>query len=167
MTKLTIGGITLAVALSITAIVVSVMGGSSVADKFGAVSSPDIPSPYFSYGDIRFWGAKTTSLTSATTTVCSLQSPAATSSLVTAAVRLTTSSTTASTVTLAKATTPYATTTSLGAISVSANGQGVAVASTTGSHIFAPNTYFVVGMQGNTGTFSPVGVCQATWMEIQ
>lgn len=166
MNKLTISGALVAIVFSIIALVLSATGGT-VTNNLSAVSSPDISSPYFSYSDIRHWGAKTTNLTQATTTICALQSPAATSSLQTASIRLTTSSTTASTLTLAKATTPYATSTSLGAVSASANGQIVGVASTTGSHIFAPNQYFVVGMQGGTGTFSPTGVCQATWVEIQ
>lgn len=132
----------------------------------GASTSPDISSPYISFGDVRLWASHTGSLNQATTTICALQSPASTSTLVRGTILLTVSSTTASTITLAKATTPYATTTSLGASAITANGQGYAVASTTGSHIFAPNTYFVVGMAGGTGTFSPTGSCNATWQEL-
>lgn len=137
----------------------------------GSVSSPDIQSPYFSFGGVRRWGARTETLNSATTTVCALQAPAATSTLEFASIRFSVSSTTASTVTIAKATTPYATTTLLASGSVAANAQATLVASTTNSvvvdgiGVFAPNTYLVVGMAGGAGTFSPTGVCQATWVQ--
>lgn len=145
--------------------------------SLGAVASPDIMSPYFSYGDVRHWAKKTTALNQATTTVCAIQSPAATSTLNFGAVRFSVSSTTASTVTLAKASTPYATTTRLAFGSIAANAQGTifAQATSTGTGItsatddittFAPNTYFVVGMAGGIGTFSPTGVCQASFTEI-
>jgi len=140
-------------------------------EPVGAVSSPDIASPYFSYGGVRHWGRKTTSLTQATTTVCAIQSPASTSTLMYGSIQFTTSSTTASTVTLAKATTAYATTTSLGSASVAANGYATVVSKRTAAggdaldETFAPNTYFVVGMAGGVGTFSPAGTCEATWIE--
>lgn len=139
----------------------------------GAVSGPDISSPYFSYGGVRHWGAKTESLTEATTTVCALQSPAATSTLSFGSIRLSVSSTTASTVTMAKATTPYATTSLLASSAVGANAFLTLVATSSlpvGFTTFAPNTYLVIGMadatpQAGAGTFSPTGVCQATWVE--
>jgi hypothetical protein len=111
-------------------------------------------------------------LTAATTTVCALQSPAATSTLVRGGVRLSVSSTTASTVTIAKATTAFATTTWLTNESVGANAQATIIvpATTTPTgqafQIFAPNEWLVVGMSGGVGTFSPTGVCQATWEAI-
>ena len=132
----------------------------------GGVSSPDIGSPYISFGDVRLWASHTSSLTQATTTVCALQSPSATSTLKQGSVQFTVSSSTATTVTLAKASTPYATTTSLGSVTIPANAQGYGIASTTGSQIFSPNTYFVVGMAGGIGSFSPTGTCNAEWMEL-
>jgi len=160
--------VTIAVVVSLALSVLDLTGKQQVViePKAGAVSSPDIMSPYFSFGGVRHWAGRTDSLTQATTTVCALQSPSATSTLETAFINFTVSSTTASTVTLAKATTAYATTTSLGAITLSANAQGIAVASTTGSHIFSPNTWFVVGMAGGIGTFSPTGTCQAVWVGV-
>lgn len=150
-----------------TSLVLGFVGATKKSTEIqtGAVSSPYLQSQDFSYGGVLHFGAKTDSLTQATTTVCALQSPSATSTLLHASIRFSVSSTTASTVTLAKASTPYATTTSLGAVSLAANAQGIAVASTTGSHIFSPNTYFVVGMAGNgANTYSPTGTCQATWI---
>lgn len=145
----------------------------NVVQQFGSVASPDIQSPYFSFGGVRFWGAHTESLAAATTTVCALQSPVATSTLLSASIRFVVSSTTASTVTLAKATTAYATTTKLVEVALAAGAQGTVVASTTpsggatndGTNVFSPNTYLVVGMAGGTGTFTPTGTCQAVWIQ--
>lgn len=139
-------------------------------EALGAVSSPDIPSPYFSFGGVRQWAARDNDLTQATTTVCAIQSPAATSTLDHADLSLVVSSTTASTVTFAKAATPYATSTFLGSAAVAANAQAnIAVKATTTSNaiasnfVFGPSQWFVVGMQGGVGTFSPTGVCQVRW----
>ena len=146
---------------------------NAVNNALGAVSSPDIQSPYFSFGGVRFWGAHTETLKTATTTPCALLSPAATSTLMTASISFKVSSTTASTVTLAKATTAYATTTLLASAALAANAQGTLVASTTasggatldGTNVFGPSQWLVVGMAGGTGTFSPTGTCQAVWVQ--
>jgi len=136
----------------------------------GSVTSPDISSPYISFGDVRHWAAQDSDLTQATTTVCALQSPASTSTLQFGDAKfVVASSTQNSTITLAKATTPYATTTLLGKYVIASGAQGTVIASTsptTGDAvIFSPNTYFVVGMQGGGGTFSPTGNCSAVWIE--
>lgn len=109
-------------------------------------------------------------LTTATTTVCAIKSPTATSTLVSGGIKLNVSSTTASTVTVAKATTAFATTTLINSVSVSANAQAaIEAASTTESALvqtnrtFAPNTWLVFGMAGGTGTFSPSGSCNGTF----
>ncbi len=158
--------VTIAVVLSLVLSIVA-LNTKNTEIKTSAVASPDIMSPYFSFGGVRHWASRTDSLTQATTTVCALQSPSATSTLVTAFINFTVSTTTASTVTLAKANTAYATTTLLGSVTLAANAQGIAVASTTGSHIFSPNTWFVVGMAGNgANTYSPTGTCQAIWTSV-
>ena len=143
--------------------------------KLGSVASPDIQSPYFSFGGVREWGIRTDSLTQATTTVCALRAPASTSTLNFASIQFKVSSTTASLVTMVRAPTAYATTTaagatSLGTVSLTANGQGMLVASSTQLYQFTPNSWLVVGMQDTTaeataGTFSPTGTCQAAWYE--
>lgn len=144
-----------------------------VAQKVGALAGPDIASPYLTWGGVAHWAAHTENLTQATTTVCALQSPAATSTLRFGQIRFTVSSTSASTVYLAKAATPYATTTNLGSVALTAGAQGTVLASSSPStpldpsQVFGPNTYFVVGMAGgNAGNFSPTGVCQAEWVTI-
>lgn len=158
------------VVLSIVAIVLAGLALAKpvpvVTDNAGALSSPDLPFRYLSVGGVTRYMAKTSSLTQASTVVCALQSPAATSTLVSGQIRFSVSSTTASTVTLARSSSSTATTTSLGSITIPANAQGIAVASTTGNHIFSPSTYFTVGMAGGIGTFSPTGVCEATWEVI-
>jgi hypothetical protein len=149
-----------------TTIVEKILPGSS--NNVGALTGPDIPYPFFGVGGVREHKASIT-LKTATTTVCAIQSPVATSTLKFAGVRFATASTTASTVTLAKAATAYATTTSLGSAVIAANAQGTVLASTSpttsldDSVVFAPSQWFVVGMAGNIGTFSPTGTCQATW----
>ena len=140
---------------------------------FRAVSSPDIQSPYFSVGGVRTWAARSENLISATTTVCAIQSPTATSTLTRASLRLSVGSTTASTVVIAKSATAFATTTAIGGGALAANAQGTFSATTTpatltsldGVMTFAPSQWVVFGMTGGIGTFSPTGACSATWVE--
>lgn len=166
-------GLTLALVLSVVGIVTD---QKSVV--VSGVSSPDIQSPYFSYGGVRFWAARA-GLAQATTTVCAIQAPVATSTLIGGSVSFSVSSTSASTVTVAKATTAFATTTLLRTSSVSANAQAqFSLASTTSSastaaltldqsnRVFAPNEWLVVGMAGGVGTFSPTGSCSAEWEQM-
>ena len=103
-----------------------------------------------------------------TSTVCAIQSPAATSTLRMAAVRFDLATTTAVQVTLAKASTPYATTTALGGGALGASAQGTFIATTTPldsvdeDKVFGPSKYFVVGVSGGAGgKYTPTGVCQA------
>lgn len=121
-------------------------------------------------------------LTQATTTPCAIKSPAATSTLVAGNVRFRVSTTSAYTIHLAKAATPNATTTSLGTIGAAAGAQGTYLASTTfngattiadPAFVFAPNTWFVVGLFGgisqgdSTGAgFVPSGSCNAAFQII-
>jgi len=137
--------------------------------NFGAVSGPDSYNPCESHNGVTTCFNKK-GFTSATTTVCAIKSPSATSTLkLGSGARFTVGSTTASTVTFAKAVDPYSTTTSIGSAQLGANTQATILATTTASqnvdpvHVFAPNTYFVVGMAGGIGTFSPTGTCQAVF----
>lgn len=173
-------GVVLALALGLIG---SLKGGETVVrevQNLGAVSSPAILSPWFSFGGARFWGSEV-DLTTATTTICAVQAPAATSTLVANAstVSFRTSSTTDSTVTVAKATTAFATTTLLRTVSIAANAQAdFTMASTTSvdstaawaleqsNLVFAPNEWLVVGMAGGIGTFSPVGACSPVWKQV-
>lgn len=151
--------------------------GNTVIERItaGAVSSPDILSPYFSYGGVRHWAGKQ-SMAQATSTFCAIQAPAATSTLIWATANFTTSSSSAQTVVIAKASTPYATTTLLGTLAIAANAQGLVVATTTNTNatdwqygIIAPNAYITVGWSGALGggvNSAPVGTCAAGFREV-
>lgn len=114
---------------------------------------------------------KAIALQTSTTTVCAIQSPAATSTLLSAGIGFKVSSTTASTVTMARGATAFATTTKLGSVSLAANAKGTVMATTTtspgtdGDSVFPPSYWFVVGMAGGIGTFSPSGTCHASFEE--
>jgi len=174
ITKVLMVATILAVLIGVVVLVNTVQApkGIEIKDETGKVvgiSSPDINSPYFSYGDVKKWGSKTDSLTQATTTVCALQAPSATSTLdLGSGIRLAISSTTASSVKIAKSNVPYdVSSTFLAGANVAANAQATVVASTSlDAFVFSPNQYMIVQMAGGTGTFSPSGACQATWTQI-
>lgn len=143
-----------------------------------AVSSPIIQSEYFGFGGIVQYAYNQTMKTG-TTTVCAIQAPVATSTLVRSTALATVSSTTASTVTFAKATTAFATTTVLATTSVPANAQFSLLAATTTpvadtaagrltitDRVFAPNAWLNVSMEGGAGTFSPTGNCTAVFQVL-
>ncbi len=153
--------------------------GKDAPAKLGSVAGPNSYFDFVANNDLQKFG-KTVRMvgTAASTTVCAIKSPPATSTLAFAGVNFTTSSTTGSVVTLAKATTAFATTTVLNNLTLAANAQGAQIATSSmatlgivPSIIFAPNTYFVVGMQdttpeAGTGHFSPVGSCSAEFVRI-
>jgi len=141
-----------------------------VQTRFGA-ASPDFSSQYVSWGNVRNWASRQDMYT-ASTTQCAMVSPSSTSTLMYASAKFDVSSTTAMTVAMYKSATPFAQTTQIGSsVALSANGKGFILASTTaaqqasGVNVFAPNTYLVVFSTGGTGTYSPVGSCQAQWIE--
>lgn len=146
--------------------------GNTIVQQLGATPGADFNFPCETHNGIqRCFTA--VSMVAATTSVCSIKSPSATSTLMANVVTMSVSSSTASLVTIAKGTNTNATTTTLGnAVSVSANAQATIVASTTlanflaNDFVFAPNTYFNVGFSGGAGTFSPTGRCQATFESI-
>lgn len=143
---------------------------------------PNIQSAYLKWGlggGVRQWAAAVP-LSTGTTTVCSIEGPAATSTLVSGGIRFAVSSSTVSLVTLAKgARDTNATTTKLGdQITVATSSQDTIVASTTATqleqeaHIFGPYERFTVSMQASVlndtavGTYSPTGICHATFEEF-
>lgn len=163
---------TAGVALVVSVVVVLFAGGETTREivrevsngNLGAVSSPDISSPYFSFGGVRHWAGRTAALNSASTTICAIQSPAATSSLRFASVNLEVSSTTATVLTLARSASPSASTTLIESQSIAAGSKATL---TVGSSTqFAPNSYINASLKGGSGTFSPTGVCTAVWTEV-
>jgi len=148
---------------------------------FGSASSPSVID-----GNMDVNGVQTvyrsSGLNQASTTICSLKSPAATSTLVFGSVKLTTGTTTAIALELAKDTTYAATTTR---ISYDVLASGVQetltafVASTTGTYgalgqyhtadeqdlVFAPNTYLNAKYGGAAGSLNVlVGSCKAEFV---
>lgn len=138
------------------------------AQPVGSVSSPDIQSPYFSFGGVRFDAVHTDVLAQATTTICSTLTPTATTTLSEGSgIRLTVSSTTASTVTVYKAAFQTGNTTFLFADNIAANLQATIVATTTNNNfVIAPSQWINVIMSGGTGTFSPTGTCGLVFQEL-
>lgn len=145
-------------------------------ETLGALAGPDINSTYLRWGGVATYRTSA-ALNTATTTPCALQSPAATSTLVRAALQINVGTTTQTLWTVAKAATPYATTTSLNdsLITLASGAQGTMLhlASTTdiginGVDTIAPNQYIVWGVAGTAIADSSklTGTCQAEFVAI-
>lgn len=170
-------GIALASALLVVLIAFSISPRTSQvvykdnpSKPLGALSGPEIPFDYIRVGDLALF-PKRVPLSTATTTVCTIDAPAATSTLIMGGIRFEVSSTSATTVTMAKAARgSNATTTLIGSQNtLAANAQVTLVASSTGSvagngTVFGPYERFVVSLTGGQGTFSPTGVCSAIFI---
>lgn len=159
---------------------VNVPKAEKVDPTLGALTNPLLPTNYFGFGGVvLFAGGRPSqvSLVQASTTVCAIQAPAATSTLLSALVRFDLASSTAMAVDIAKSSTAFATTTKIGTTyTVAAGGQATIVASTTGSvagdaTLFAPNQWLVVKMEAvgpktalEVGN-APVGSCKAVWLQ--
>lgn len=135
--------------------------------NLGALVGPDIQSEFLGIDGVYSW-YKTTPLTQATSTICAIKSPVATSTLVHGSVHINLN-TTASTAVIGKATTAFATTTKLAQAGVAAGGELNLVASTSpitnGANVFSPNTYMVVSLEGS-GAVSLTGSCIAEFRQI-
>ena len=142
-------------------------GAVGMPERLGAVSGPDISSPYLSVNGILSFYHRS-GMATGTTTPCAFQSPNATSTLTSAVARFNVSSTTATTVTFGRATNSGATTTWLHNGSLAANAQGTFLVpkATTTNQIFSPKEWLVVGMSGGNGTHDPSGACQAVFEQI-
>lgn len=139
----------------------------------GAISGPDIPSPYLAWGGVAIYGGSQ-SLAVASTT-CSIQSPAATSTLLFAAAAVSRSSTGA---TLQYewgiGANRYSTTTSLGIGTIASGAQGTVVASTTNANtgdivdqqlVLAPNSWVNLKV-GSTTPTNEAGKCYAQFIAL-
>lgn len=124
-----------------------------IVKELGSVVGPNNPIPQVNLGELNVVGSSV-ALRTATSTVCAIQSPSATSTLVNAGVRFKLASTSAVVVDMANSPDRFATTTgtrinAAGGYAVGASAQATIVASSTGSvagdaTIFAPNRFFVV-----------------------
>ena len=165
------------VTLSALAIALVLQYGGSVVDvvnppsdpALGALAGPDIPSPYLRWGDLTSWNYNVP-MNQGTTTVCSIQSPASTSTLIYAAVSVKTSPATVMGVDISKGggigQTATSSTQFLSA-KIAAGNRGNFFTQPAASDIteqgaeiavFAPNTPLNFGFASSTGQFDPTNV---------
>lgn len=163
--------------IGVIAVLASVfLGGTQVVQntvhevKTGAISSPDLDSSYFSYGGVRRFGLRQ-QMQVATTTLCAIQAPAATSTLEFASFSITTGTGTAATIDIGTSTTAFGTTTNLvSAVSISSGALGQQFWSPVGGSVndntMAPNTYVVVKTAGaGLSGYTYGGTCQASFVQ--
>lgn len=174
MNKLSIGILALLVALGVGAYVLT-PGDVDQGGPKGAVSSPDIPSPYFSFGDVKFWATKA-NMGTASTTVCAIANPvggnAATSSIESITFQIDTGTTTAAAITIATSTSPYATSTSdelIADYAVASGAKATVVWNPSGANnsLIGPGQYIIVKTAGaGLGGYTYGGTCQAKFQDV-
>ena len=139
-----------------------------VTENLGAVNSPD-----FSLGGVRLYSQQSTAFTQATNTViCSLQSPAGTSTLLTGGVQLTTATSGVTSLSISKSTSVAQIGTLIASTSVASGAvKSMEAASSTfnaqalADRLFSPNTYLNVAQQGG-GAMNQSGSCNAVWQVL-
>lgn len=164
-----------ATALAVVAVLLlsGIVETPRVGENLGSVSSPDISSRYVSIGGAELWTQQTSSLQQSTSTVlCSLQSPAATSTLIGGGITLTSATSGASSLSISKSNAQWTVDTLqiIATSSVAANATPVLVAASStfngealNDTIFPPNTYLVFAQQG-AGILNQTGRCNAIWI---
>lgn len=134
-------------------------------------AGPDLPSRYFSFGGVRQF-AGFTQMQVATTSLCSMQSPAATSTIEFVSWSITTGTSTAAVIDIGTSTTAFATTTNLiSGTSVGSGATGQAYWSSAGGsatdNIMAPSTWVNVKTAGaGVGGYTFGGTCQVVFNQI-
>lgn len=133
--------------------------------SFGAVSGPDLYSPYWNVNGVTTYYYRA-DMRKATTTLCAFLLPNATSTVRYASWKVNTGTSTAATIDLATSTTAYSTTTNLvAATSIASGAKGYASfipnqATTDGAT--GPATYLVVKTAGaGLGGYTYTGTCEA------
>jgi hypothetical protein len=142
----------------------------------GAISGPDVMSPYFGWGGVNNWSfKKDLGGDAASTTICVIQAPqVASSSLQFFGYRANTGTGTAMELKVYKSASKWLATTQLGGDSALAANQAVVVVATSSAFdsvnsLFSANDWLVVRATvaaGGAGTSSPTGVCQAQFVQI-
>jgi len=141
-------------------------------EKIVGGTNPDFQTNWFRFGGVEHF-AGSQSMTTATTTICAIQGPSSTSTLIFGSASFVYASSTGAVIAqMAKAATAFATTTSLGLSTIASGASGTLLATTTPtgpldpSQVFGPNEWFVVGLQGTTvGTDNDAsGTCKAEWI---
>ena len=165
----------------IVSVLIAVVGlilliNSGVVKKFGATG--DITTTNFATisatggviinGGIATYASRSSALLSATSTVCSFQTPNATSTLTFAGIMFTTSTTTATVARIAFGANQFATTTLLASQNIATSSSATVIATSTGNNaVIGPSQYLNFTMEALypslAGTYSPTGICQATF----
>ena len=168
MTKKIIIGVVIVVVLILAFVYLYPTKTQVITNNLGALAGPDISSTYMSFNGNRYEYRKM-AMASATTTICAMRAPAATSTLEVASFQITTGTSTAATIDLATSTTAFATTTNLiTAKSISSGAQGYAYWHPVGGSIndatLAPSEWVVVKTAGaGLGGYTYGGNCQAVF----
>jgi hypothetical protein len=157
-------------------------------DNLGALTGPEIPYDYFSFGGVRRYAAHKDFAT-ATTTLCSFLAPSATSTLVSATIQVTASTGTAIVLDLARSNSPSASTTLIADSFTLASGLKVSLQWATSTLVASSkliqdtlvqtvfnnqstttkqylNIKFGGGAGPGTGTHQIGGTCSAVWQEF-
>ena len=146
--------------------------------EVGAATGPELPYKYLSVGGVRTWYSHSTSFPTATSTLCSFQSPAATTTLVAATMNIK-NTTGTNTFQVGRAAAgasnvnSTATTTLLASLTVGSVSYGELVATTTltasglTDGVIIPYSWinFKVGT-GTPGTITFTGSCSAVFREL-
>lgn len=160
------------IGVALVAIVIAIGGYMfpNVQPSLGVIAGPDSVYDYQSVNGVATY-YNSSGTNQATTTVCSLRSPAATSTLTFGSVQLSVSTTSAYIITMAKGATPNASTTLLGnRVAYAAGVPSTQVATSTAAnanaqdYVFAPSQYLNISMAGGIGTHSPTGTCKAQFV---
>lgn len=142
-------------------------------ESFAAASGPDMPFRYLNVGGVKTFYNYSNSLIQATSSVlCSIQSPAGTSTLQTGGILITTGTSSATSLSATKSTTRYGVGTVIASSSVASGARAtLEAASSTASalandnKIFPPNSYLVFAQQGG-GILNQEGSCFAEFVQF-
>lgn len=140
--------------------------------KLGAVSGPDLFSPYWNVNGVRQWFIRQP-MNKATTTLCAMRAPtSATSTLQSTSFQIVVGTSSAATIDIGTSTTAFSTTTNLvAARSVASGAQGYAYWSPVGGSVddakMSPGEYVVVKTAGaGSSGYTYTGFCQAVFTEL-
>lgn len=169
-------GVTLAILLGLVGVFKDSRGNvqNTPQQNFGSVASPDIMSPYFSFGGVVHWGYRQ-DMRQASSTLCSMQSPAATTTIVGfPSANFTTAASYTTVYAWGNATDAFSTTTLMGNFTIIAANKGLLIASSTAmsalqdSQVIPPLTYINFKLSTGTAsaTFAPVGTCSLVLREV-
>lgn len=132
--------------------------------RSGALAGPDIPSPWVRWGGVASYRG-TQAMQMATTTLCAIQGPSATSTVSFASWFITGPTSTAATIDIGIGSTAYATTSNLvSATAVASGAQGAASWSSLNgtSGVVGPNQYLIIKTAGaGLGGYTYTGKCNA------